>query len=273
MTSPQIEWDWGTAYDLFVSLDVLHNPAEYGVRAAWTAGMRARLSPGERATLEDGVLLVGLPLHWIYTLPEPKDVEAALWTLGQIPPEGRLPALARFPHDSQEVADLLQAVAARGHWREEDRRALRTAHLCSPKVDQPLSPEDIVTILDHWSDPGEFGQRYLPALRSYQEVFFAEEEARIVPALREAVGRAQALAAQMALPELVEELSQGLRLADLPADARVVLAPSYWCTPLLGMNTLDDGRRIYLFGARPADASLVPGEVVPDPPGCAFSAT
>jgi hypothetical protein len=44
MTLPQQYWDWGTAYDLFVSLVVLHNPAEFGV-----GGRRAGADPRCRA--------------------------------------------------------------------------------------------------------------------------------------------------------------------------------------------------------------------------------
>ena len=51
MTSPEVLWDCGTAYDLFISLYVLHHPAEFGLRASWTAGVRARLSAAARETL------------------------------------------------------------------------------------------------------------------------------------------------------------------------------------------------------------------------------
>ena len=52
ITSPKLFWDWGTAYDFFVSLSVLHNPQTFGLRAAWAAGMRSRLPSGERESLE-----------------------------------------------------------------------------------------------------------------------------------------------------------------------------------------------------------------------------
>ena len=32
-----LAWDWGTAYDLFMSLEVLHEPAKFGLRGAWAA--------------------------------------------------------------------------------------------------------------------------------------------------------------------------------------------------------------------------------------------
>jgi len=59
-------------------------------------------------------------------------------------------------------------------------------------------------------------------------------------------------------------LSQGLRYTEYFKASELVLAPSFWSTPLVTEEWLTDTRQIILFGARPATASLVPGEVVPD---------
>jgi len=40
---PNILWENGSAYDLFVSLRVIHNPDEFGLRPSWAAGVRSRL--------------------------------------------------------------------------------------------------------------------------------------------------------------------------------------------------------------------------------------
>jgi DNA-binding transcriptional ArsR family regulator len=67
------------------------------------------------------------------------------------------------------------------------------------------------------------------------------------------------------LMDLLEELSQGLRFDAPPDAAELVLAPSFWCTPLMFMGEAARAeRQIFLFGARPADASLVPGEMIPE---------
>jgi DNA-binding transcriptional ArsR family regulator len=159
---------------------------------------------------------------------------------------------------------MLRAVEARGFWGEMDREVLQAAYRCKDASEAAPSTEEQTAILDWWARGEEFGERYLEALRAYQGVFFAEEERRIRPALQQALSRAQELAQRLALPDLLEELSEGLRLSDLPALARAVLAPSFWCTPLLIIGMVDAETRLFLFGARPADASLVPGEVVPD---------
>jgi DNA-binding transcriptional ArsR family regulator len=262
MASPRLFWDWGTAYDLFVSLEVLHQPAVFGVRAAWTAGVRARLPAAQREMLEQGQQLTRMPLHWIHSLPEPKDALAALWSLGQVSAAERLPLLALCPETPRDAADVLRDVAAREAWDDGEREILRAAYQVGGS--KPPSGEELGTMLGWWARAEEFGERYLDALRTYQQVFFAEEERRIGPALQDALARAQALAEQWELRELLEELSQGVRLTQLPEEAELVLAPSFWCTPLVVFGKADKDRALLLFGARPPDASLVPGEMVPE---------
>jgi DNA-binding transcriptional ArsR family regulator len=263
MTVPQLLWEWGTAYDLFMSLEVLHNPADFGVRGAWAAGVRARLPSAEREILEESQSLFFVPLPWIHSLPDPKDALTVLWALGQIPPAERLPLLTYHPERSSEVDRVLGEVSAHGTWDEGDRAALRAAYQCSEEKKTP-SAKELASILGWWARAEEFGERYLEALHAYQEVFFAEEENRIRPALQDALTRAQELAGRMELPRLLEELSQGLRFAELPDVAEWVLVPSYWSTPLVLFDKVSAERLIWVFGARPANASLVPGEAVPD---------
>ena len=70
---PKLLWDLATAYDLFVSLYVLHYPNKYELRGAWAAGIRSRLSPADREMMERATELIIGPLHWIHALPPPKD--------------------------------------------------------------------------------------------------------------------------------------------------------------------------------------------------------
>ena len=118
--------------------------------------------------------------------------------------------------------------------------------------------------LDLWSDPAGSADALLSALSCYHEVFFAEEEARLRPQLDAALAHAQTLAARLPPPALLEELSQGLRLATEQRAREVVLVPSFWATPFVVLTTLDEETALFVYGARPADMSLVPGELVPD---------
>src|SRR4030065_103816 len=95
--TPSLHWDLGTAYDLFVSLMALHDPARFGLRAAWAAGMRSRLPAQERETLEafQQVPFSSVPYPWNYRPPGPKDGRGGPAPLEQIPPAERLLELSR----------------------------------------------------------------------------------------------------------------------------------------------------------------------------------
>ena len=267
MTSSELHWDIGTAYDLFVSLQVLHNPAEYGIGGVWAAGVRARIPPNPRKILEQSLLSIWIPYTWINSLPEPKDGNTVLWALRNVPPGERLTALAH-PHESQlEQTEILGKVQARRAWDEKDQAALAEVYRrdCQPyEHKKPPSHQELAIILDWWSRSEEFGEVYLEALEIYHEVFFRQEEKHIRPALQSALSRAQEFSERISLRDLLEVLTQGVRFEILPEANKVVLAPSYWCTPFVYFGDLSQGRSIYLFGARPPEASLVPGEVVPD---------
>jgi DNA-binding transcriptional ArsR family regulator len=265
MTEPHLRWDWGTAYDLFVSLCVLHSPGDYGLRGQWAAGVRARLPPAEREILEEAQLaLLAVPLHWIHNLPEPKDAATALWVLRHTPPAERLAALNFPPGAPTGLRDILRTATAGQAWDEAQKEALRAEFRGHKGGDHRLPDERVAAMHKWWSQPAEFGERLLAALQCYQDAFFAEEEKRIAPALQAWLARARDLAGRLSLPDLVEELSQGLRLTGPPQVAEWVLAPTYWGTPFVFWDETVSDRQIWLFGARPADASLVPGEAVPD---------
>jgi DNA-binding transcriptional ArsR family regulator len=162
---------------------------------------------------------------------------------------------------------VLRQVAAKQAWGESERKALADAYhrACSrDEVQEVPSAEKLEIILAAWAEAEEFGEDLLQALHSYHELFFAEEERRIGPALEKALARGQELAGRLNLFDLLEELSQGLRFDVLPKASQLVLAPSYWCTPLVVFGRVSANRDMWLFGARPPDASLVPGETVPE---------
>ena len=261
MNTPTILWDLGTAYDLFASLTVLHRPDRFGLRASWAAGVRSRLPSPHRQVLEDANELFVVPFAWLYQLPAPKDASAVLNALAQLPAAERLPALAWMPELGTETAQTLQGVYKRRTWGEADLDALRaTFHHRT----HPVRPATLVNILEWWSRPEEFGERYLAAMQSYQAVFFNEEERRIRPVLEAAQVEAQRQAEQVGFTQLVELLSQGVQIASLSEATQVVLVPSYWTTPLVIYGHANPDCILMLYGGRPADMPLVPGEMVPD---------
>jgi DNA-binding transcriptional ArsR family regulator len=261
MSTPKLNWDWGTAYDLFCSLRVIHEPGHYGLRPAWAAGVRSRVPLEHRTILEQVQVFVFVPRGWIFNLPAPKDGAAVLWFLGKLPPEERLLALVEGGSVPQDVVDILKVVSARGSWTPAEQEALREAY---KSVLTPPRPKVLITMLDLFAQAADTGERYLSALRAYHSVFFAEEEEHIRPFLEDAVSNAQKLAEHLPFEDLVESLSRGIRLGAEPESKEWIFIPSYWISPLVSFEWLSDERTFFMFGGRPSDVSLVPGDVVPE---------
>lgn len=258
-----IEWDIGTAYDFFISLSVLHEPEHFGLRGSWAAGVRSRLPGPERELLQRAMAMIW-PFRWLHGLPAPKDASTALAALRGLEGTRRLFALA--PNPPETVAELWTNVAARGAWNETDAARL-TAEM--QKADWKRKPTAAVgkvaaELLDLWTDASGSADGLLSAYDCYYAEFFAEEEGRIRPALDAALARAQSLARRLPQDQLLEEISQGVRMAEREMENTLVLAPSFWATPLVLLADLSPGKKLFLFGARPSDQSLVPGDVVPD---------
>ncbi len=131
--TPRLNWDIGTAYDLFDSLEVLHNPEQYGLRASWAAGVRSRLPGVERKLLEEMQSFLWVPIQWIYNLPAPKDAATALWTLRQVPPAERLMALCSTC-EMPGLTETFKAVAERRSWDKNDAEERGRRHGPKPSL-------------------------------------------------------------------------------------------------------------------------------------------
>ncbi len=270
-TSPSIVWDFGTAYELFISLHVLHEPDYFGIRPSYAAGVRSRIPAAERKLLEEVYPITGVPLQWLTTLPSPKDAISALWALKQIPPAQRLLTLQRVDevceYDDKETQEkhtrmneMLMRIAHEGKWKSEDTEFFMK--IFGKK--HTLKKEALERALDWWSRPEDLGEGYLSALQSYYQAFFEEEEKRIAPALKAGFDRAQELAATLSFGDLFNELSQGLQLGGEMNASKYILAPAFWSTPLVFFERIDRNTMLLVYGARPADMSVIPGETVPD---------
>ena len=223
MAGPEIIWDQGTVYDLFISLEVLHRPAEFNIRAVWAAGVRARIPAEHRKVLEQSLLMFHVPFSFLSKLPQPHDANSLVWFLEQTPARERLPLLALEPFWPAKYGRLLRNVMKRGGWEEEEREALgaiyREVYKHETGKNVP-SHQELGIILDWWRRPEEFGERYLEALNAYYEVFFSQEERRLRPALQAAVNHAKERSKKLALVDLLEELTQGVRFEELHSKGR-----------------------------------------------------
>ena len=270
--SPTISWDFGTAYELFISLHVLLEPEHFGIRPSHAASIRARIPVAERKLLEELYPLLGVPLRWVGQLPAPKDAISALWALKQIPASERMIELysVKRPYSGDDEVDaekhetwknIMLRVASEGKYTSADVdffvKMLGKKH-------GKLKREEMERALDWWSRQAELGEAFLNALQSYYQAFFEEEEKRVEPILRAGLERAQALAATVSFEELFTELSQGLQLGDEFNAEHFIIAPAFWTTPLVFFEKQDNKTMFLSFGTRPNDMSVVPGEMVPD---------
>ncbi len=257
---PTIQWKTGTAFDFFISLAVLHQPAFFGLRPSWAAGVRQRLSAPNREMLEKVQSFSSIPLLWLSTLPQPNDASIALEDISLLPPQERLFKLTLNAEIKTEVIDCLQNIASRGSWQDEDLSVLKEQFRLR---DAPLNLESLTNLVITWSDPGRSGEKYLSALQEYYQVFFVEEETRIRPALLAGLEHGKELASQMSFEALIEELSQGVRFSPLDDTLEYILAPSYWSSPFIFYSHIQPGKMMLLFGARPEFESIVPGTAPP----------
>jgi DNA-binding transcriptional ArsR family regulator len=202
---------------------------------------------------------VPFPLAWVHSLDEPKDSRAVSTALAKVPPMDRMAKMVFSSLAPEEVKALLLELSRKRTWSDDDLHMLRKS-----LKDHNKSPKELKTILEWWSRPDEFGERYLDALQCYRESFFEEEERRIAPKLYQSLESARYLSEKLSVSNLLEELSQGVRFVSLNDSEELILAPSYWSSPLIFYDRLGNNSHLVLFGARPADISLVPGEIIPD---------
>ncbi len=261
--SPEILWDSGTAYDLFASLYVIHTPGDYGLRASWAAGIRSRLSPSSRDLLAVTMPALTVPLSWLFPLEGPKTARAVLERLEGMKPEEVLPALSINPRKPDDCDDLLRGITSRGAWTPEDRDALLGCAQGTQLKTLRDKPEALGRWLDAWAMPVAFGAAFRAALREFYEVFYREEERRIAGDVERGLARAKELAGRLSVEELFVELSQGIRVEEHLAKRSLALVPCYWCSPRIIYTEFTDDQEIVLFGCRPPEASLIPGDTVP----------
>lgn len=261
--TPALSWDLSTAYDLFVSLFVLHHPDRFGLRPSWAAGVRSRLPIGQREFLEKAQSFLPVPLRWLYLLPAgARDAADAVSALAKIPTAERLATLSHTSEHTPEFTATLRSLSSRQSWTPAELEVIRTFY---QRRGIPLRPAALLNLCQAWAHPAEFGDRYLEALQSYYQLFFAEEEQRIRPLLASGAERARELAARQPAHRLLETLSHGVHFSGLDSCREVILAPSVWSTPLVFYAPIDSARLLVLFGCRPADQPLTPSASAPEP--------
>ena len=265
--SEALDWDWGTSYDLVLSLRSLFHPKEYGLPAPWAAGVRKRLSSQSQRDLKDFFsppfgFLAYMPIQHILELKGPKDGKHFLAYMEAIPEQ----EFSRHIYRPISLDEDLDRIATKGLAGEsvsdaeveEYRRGIGRSRLASTP-----SAAEVRRLFSEMKNPALTKQRWIRAVREYYEAFFAEEEKRLAPNLERMVEQAQEMAETTTVPELIERLSNGFTISKDMDLTRLVLVPSIWLHPFVVPIELSDDELCIVWGAHPPGFKLVPGESVP----------
>ena len=258
----ELFWDNGTTYDLFVSLTVLNQPTSFGLRPSWAAGVRSRLPIAQRQFLESLSGFFRTPLAWIYSLPQNAKTaaQAVNYTVSQ-PSANLLGQMTLRPDMPDRVRKILQEIAE-AHRSTLSQRAVLQRYYAPG--DQNLTEDAASRLVRAWEDTSAFGDAFKEMLLSYYENFFAEEEIRIQPVIDAALQTAMEKSQSLSILDLLENLSRGVNLEKVFVRPKIIVVPSYWCSPLIIYGGISKDEELMLFGCRPENQSIVPGEAVPD---------
>ena len=224
----KITFEIGTAFELFLSLMVLHNPDKHGLRASWAAGIRSRIPAPERKFLEEFVPFMDMPFCWIESLPKPHDSIAVLWALRQIPPADRLVTLNGMEDCEKPLLQMIQRVMANSAWTEEDLDLLQAELGKDDFCASPYDRDGLITYLNWLCRPAEMGEMLLSSLQAYHQAFFEEEEKRIAPVLQAGLEHARELARTLGPVDLLAELSQGVHDEHILKYPELIFVPAFW---------------------------------------------
>jgi DNA-binding transcriptional ArsR family regulator len=243
-------------------LFVLHNPDLFGLRASWAAGVRSRIPLQERQFLEDTLEFLPAPLIWLNLLDiESKDTATVLEQIALIPAENRLITLFKNQQFTPEVGSTIQKIRTNREVEKEDLNSLR---LMFQKRMQPIKPKAIEKLAKAFINAEVFGEKLLASYQAYFDVFFKEEEIRIRPFIENGLLESQKIAETLSLADLFFELSKGVSIDSLEVTDGLWLVPSYWSSPLIFLIAPRQNEKLMVFGCRPEDQNLIPGEYVPD---------
>jgi DNA-binding transcriptional ArsR family regulator len=256
-----IRWISGTAYDFFISLLALHSAGRYGLRPSWTAGVRQRLSDPQREFLEQIYSFASVPLDWISSLPGSRDAVPVLQHAEKLSQAERVRTLTLPANIPVEAKQALAHIAERRAVNSKEKELLGQTIL---HRNEQLKAGELENLFKTWIDLEKSSDLILTSLQEYYQVFFADEETRIRPAIKDGLEEARSLSEQLKLPALVEKLSRGVRFEDVESAREIVLVPSYWSTPFVFPSTPFEGRMQIVFGCRPDYQSIAPGAETPD---------
>ncbi len=258
----KLSFQTGTAHDFFISLFVLHHPERFGLRASWAAGVRSRLPAPQRQFLEQALEIIAVPLNWLcQTGAVNPDSTSMLNALAALPAANRLETLLSGHDVSREASMVVARIQSEHRFQTTDLESLRGYFQYR---NNPVKQKTLQNFAQAMVDAEQFGEELLAAYQTYFEVFFQEEERRILPFLQQGLINSQQKAADLPLTDLMNSLSQGVSYESFDAIRQLILIPSYWSSPLVFLHHPKPDEMILVFGCRTDSQNLIPGQYVPD---------
>ena len=262
-----VEWDWGTAYDLVLSLRSIFHPKSYGLPPPWAAGVRKRLSVQSQRDLKDFFhppygFLAYIPVHLILGMDAPKNVGNFLEYVEHIPDAEFSRRMYRPVFNDEELVAISEKALAGEDVSDAEVEDYRNSLGLSRITNLPTAAE-VRHLFSEMKNPALTKKRWISAVREYNDEFFAEEEKRLGPTLEKMVRQAQEMARTKSLPDVIENLSNGFTVSPDIDLKRLVLVPSVWCHPFVVPLELGEHEMCIVWGAHPPGYKLVPGELVP----------
>ena len=166
-----LTWDVGTAYELFVSLHVLHEPELFDLRPSWAAKIRSRIPTAERTFLEGTYFFLNFPLAWLHDLPAPKNALTVIYTLQQTLPAKRGRSLLDLDKGLKPECKTLLQIAEDRTWDKDDL-AILTPLMCKGGDGSRSRSRTLIRFLNWWVRPEDFGNMLLSALQAYPAGLF-----------------------------------------------------------------------------------------------------
>ena len=233
-----VEVDWGTSYELLVSLIKYASPeseATFDDGREWFDRIRTKASPevlGALDRLGPAAKPWGSLVKLIRQEPVARDAAALIERVDATPPvELRLNLLWFYGPWNRGVVDLEQIrAAAAGNRSAQDALLANPAYL----GDEPPSYGRLMRL-----DPEETKQIVLEILHRWHEEVF-EDERDLAAVLKRDAEAKRAQAATMSPEDLIEKATNGLEYTPQPWIHRVLLVPHVSMRPWNVMNAYDD---------------------------------
>jgi DNA-binding transcriptional ArsR family regulator len=262
-----ITWDTGTAYDLFISLHVLHFPDQFGLRPTWAAGVRSRIPQPYRDFLEETIEYMHIPFGWLSQLPQSeKNCKQVIDAMENMDTQCFLLEFTLKTEVPKNIEVIFNKIVDH---RKTSGSELVTVRAYLRNLYENNRHDMLNSVVHAWENGDWYKQNVCASFRAYNEVFFSLETERIQEALENFARSTKEMVTSGSPEQVIEYITRGVNFSPYMQDtnhelSKIILAPSYWASPLTFFEWLNKEKLIIVFGCRKDDDSIIPGEYIPN---------